>query len=253
MINVFFDKVFYMNLSDREDRNTQIIEQLDSFGIEAERIEAVDGRVIVEGEQKIEITEKGLPTTYDALDDTVLKAFKIAKEEGLKNFLLFEDDAELSPDFNEVFNSCVEVKERTIMVDDIDNPFDRNDPMTGDKIGEGYPQIEGTEEYRDLPDNWDMLSLGLKNGEYNAPNVSGRIHKLRSFSLGTAWGFNESIYEAMIEALEKKDTPYDICISNLSINGLGKVWAYGIMKGIVTQRAGYSDNVGKEVERKAVS
>ena len=252
----YFSKILYMNLDTEKERKEQIETELERVGLEAERITAIDGRTYdEEGKRTIENNENGLLTTYDALCESLLIAFRRAKTEGWKNFLILEDDAVFSEDFTTVLDSIFEKKIRQIEVDDETKPLYSFDPMTLER-GEdiiGYEKKTIDEEWSDLPDNCDIITLGFKNGQFPVSNLGGRVYKLRQFSLGQALGFFESVYDRCIESLERKDQPSDICFSDIGFNDLGGVKVCGVMKGIVTQRAGFSSCIGREVKAKAVS
>ena len=250
-----------MNLADATERNELMQSELERVGLDAERIESVDGRKYIEGTngeqiQVMQFNEHGVNTTYVALIDTLLSAFYRAKDEGWKSFLILEDDAEFMPDFEAVLDSVFERKTRMITVDDLDKPIVQCDPLTGEAI-EGaelmYEKEEVEQEYSDLPDNWCMLTLGCVNGQYASKQIGGRVHKLRQFTLGTAIAFSESIYDLCIEKLESRNAPSDVIFSNICFDNLSTVMTCGIRQGIVTQRAGFSSCIGRDVPSKEVS
>ena len=72
----FFDKIYYINLERSPERKIQIESELNRFGLEYERIDAVDNPA------------DGLV----GCGKSHLIALKKAKENGYKNCLIFEDD-----------------------------------------------------------------------------------------------------------------------------------------------------------------
>lgn len=257
MINEYFDKVFYMNLSDRTDRKEAIEAQLQALGITAERVESVDGRVFKENEkgervQVQSVNEHGLLTTYCALNDTLISIFERAKAEQWESFLVFEDDAVFADNFIEVMQEATEKRFFTQMVDDTENPIDLKDPITGEVTGTGFNKIEQEVEYSYLPADWDILNLGAIKGQYANKHQGGSVYKLRDFSLGTALAFRSTVYDQCLELLREKKSPSDVCFSYISLSGLGTIKSYGFFPAIVTQPEGHSDCLGYEVEAKVL-
>ncbi len=72
----FFDEIYVINLSKREDRLLQITEELEYYDIPFKRISAIEKSNGAEG-----------------LRDTMIEIFKEAQEKDYDNILVFEDDA----------------------------------------------------------------------------------------------------------------------------------------------------------------
>jgi GR25 family glycosyltransferase involved in LPS biosynthesis len=94
VLNNFFDKVYYLNLERRPDRNRECIEELSKFNIEFERFEAIDSKKL------------NLPTWMGCLLSN-LEMIKMAKEKGFKNILILEDDVVFDENFEELFEIYV--------------------------------------------------------------------------------------------------------------------------------------------------
>jgi GR25 family glycosyltransferase involved in LPS biosynthesis len=93
----YFDKIYFINLDRRPDRLELITKQLESIGIEAERISAVDGSLL-DPDPKI-----GNGWNHKGVAGCALshrKIVSLAKEAGYKNFLVIEDDTIFDSDFN---------------------------------------------------------------------------------------------------------------------------------------------------------
>ena len=90
-----FDAAFCINLDKRTDRWKLSQKQFNKIDLEVERISAVDG--FQEPAASIRPGEVGCLKSH-------LKVFELAKERGLKSFLMLEDDVEFSDTFHERFN-----------------------------------------------------------------------------------------------------------------------------------------------------
>lgn len=95
MFTDHFDQAFCINLDSRKDRWKASQKQFNKIGLEVERISAING--FNEPPASIRPGEVGCLKSH-------LKVFKIAKERGLKSFLILEDDIEFADDFHEKFN-----------------------------------------------------------------------------------------------------------------------------------------------------
>lgn len=90
-----FEAAFCINLDKRPDRWKASQKQFNKIGIEVERVSGVDG--FLEPPASIRPGEVGCLKSH-------LKVFNIARERGLKSFLMLEDDVEFSDNFHERFN-----------------------------------------------------------------------------------------------------------------------------------------------------
>jgi len=90
-----FDQAFCVNLDSRTDRWKASEKQFKNIGLEVERVSGVNG--FEEPPASIRPGEVGCLKSH-------LKVFEIAKERGLKSFLMLEDDVEFSDNFHERFN-----------------------------------------------------------------------------------------------------------------------------------------------------
>lgn len=95
-LNNYFDKIYCINLDRRTDRWEKCKEQFDKLGIEVERFSAIDGNT----------ENHGLGHPFDselagAISHT--RVIEKAKELGLKNVLVLEDDVVFHNDVQELF------------------------------------------------------------------------------------------------------------------------------------------------------
>lgn len=118
-IENFFDKIYCINLARRKDRFFQAQTEFAKHNIDAEFVEGIDGRLL---NIPAMTSNDGALVSKGDIGCTLshLKVTKLAKEKGLKGYLVFEDDVELADNFNE-------------------------------KLKESLPHV---------PENWDMIYFG---------------------------------------------------------------------------------------------
>lgn len=221
----FFDKIFYINLKHRTDREQEALNEFKKFNINAERWEATR----ISRETSDGMTEAGFPlcdNTYpEDLDDNTLEKFKFviigqrscalshlniiryAKRHNLENVLIFEDDVS----FNENVN-IVEILENTL------------------------------EELKNV--DWDMFYLGTirlspikKCGEY--------LGKLGICSATHSYAVNKKAYDVLLEYPFMSVTAIDTFYSKLS--SLDKLNIYSPLTQLTCQSEGFSDIQGHKV------
>ena len=90
-----FDAAFCINLDKREDKWAASQKEFEKINIEVERVSGIDG--FLEPPANIRPGEVGCLKSH-------LKVFEIARERGLKSFLLLEDDVEFAENFHDRFN-----------------------------------------------------------------------------------------------------------------------------------------------------
>ena len=96
ILNEYFDKIYYINLERRKDRNEECIEELKKYNIIAERFEAVDGNTLVDNNWRHSMGNLGCVNSHLNL---IIKA----KENNYKNVLILEDDVVFNIDMEENF------------------------------------------------------------------------------------------------------------------------------------------------------
>jgi len=97
MMNNYFDKMFCINLDRRTDRWENVSKLFDNNNLVVERHSAFDGK------KELTLPYPSSSELAGAIShrDVILKA----KELGLKNVLVFEDDVEFLNDIHEKFNT----------------------------------------------------------------------------------------------------------------------------------------------------
>lgn len=93
-LNNYFEKIYYLNLHRRPDRNQECISELSKYGIVADRFDAVDAK------------ELGLLSWMGCLLSN-LEIIKTAKSKGFKNILILEDDVIFNENFELLFNNYI--------------------------------------------------------------------------------------------------------------------------------------------------
>ena len=102
LIQTSFQNIFCVNLKRRPDRLIEIKEELKKHNINVEFVVGIDGKtlnlpdMISSDGEAIHKGDIGCAQSH-------LKIAKIAKQRGMKNYLVFEDDAQLIDNFNDVF------------------------------------------------------------------------------------------------------------------------------------------------------
>lgn len=100
-INIYFDKIFYINLARDTKRNDNILAQFEKFNIT--NFERIEGTIVTE------IPDKSLWRNFNKTDDryilgnlgnraSTLELIKLAKERNYGQILIFEDDIEILED-----------------------------------------------------------------------------------------------------------------------------------------------------------
>jgi len=124
MLNKHFDNIYCINLARRPDRWKEAQAEFKKHGIKGvARVEGVDGQNL---NFKPTTSTDGTPVSKGDLGCTKshLSVVEWAKKGNLPYYLVFEDDVELHPNFNALFE----------------------------------------EYYKELPDDWDMFYLGANHG-----------------------------------------------------------------------------------------
>lgn len=103
----FFEDIFCINLARRMDRYIQATAEFEKHNLEVKFIEGIDGKTLP---VRYILSKDGMQVSRGDLGCTLshLKVTKLAKERKLKSYLVFEDDVELDPNFNELLLKYLE-------------------------------------------------------------------------------------------------------------------------------------------------
>jgi DNA-dependent RNA polymerase auxiliary subunit epsilon len=168
MLKKHFEHIFCINLARRKDRREEAEKEFEKYKITGvEFIEAVDGKTL---DFEKTISKDGSEVSRGDWGCTLshLSVVKIAKERGLKNYFVFEDDAKMIEGFN-------------------------------DDLIESY--------MRYVPLDWSLLYFGGSHiGDLQ--KVNHRISKMTETYTTHAIGVNSSMYDELINVwsnIEKVD------------------------------------------------
>ena len=246
LLNQLAEHIYYVNLDEATERRERCEEIISEHDLTIERVPAINGSTYE--------TTGDMLANYKAQCDTFKGVFEGAIERDEESILIFEDDFEFTDIAIAVLTESLErTHEKINLVDDLTKPI-----FALDELGEptnvitGHEQKDEIERVALIPNDWSMLSLGCIT--HNATNyLGGNVYKIRSASLGTAWVFKRNTFQPMIDLLDAKEKPYDVCISEL-IGKFDDYKSYAIMHdAIVYQRAGHSYNLGRYVDNSGVN
>ena len=161
-INKYFDYVYCMNLDSRPDRWKEAIEQFKNNKIIVNRFRAFEGKIIHKGQKPI------LPGEFGCLF-THLSILIDAKNNNYDKILIFEDDVELHPEFNNIASDFLQ----------------------------------------EVPNNWDMLYFGANTAKNTSVNISPRVNLANSLLGGHAYAVRSTVYDRLIHLLENEPYQVD--------------------------------------------
>lgn len=208
-----FSSIYYINLEERTDRKEETLQEFAKYNINAIRIPGVS----LTDEENENITKNGGIIWNDAHLDKFLKrqrgctiahlnAIKQAKETGLKNVLLFEDDILFANDIDvlSVLNNALEDLEKI---------------------------------------DWDMFVLG-SNPRSPIKKITNNLGLLDYFYCTHAIVYNSTCYDTFLEFSFSKMMVVDQHTSRLST--AGRVKAYTPLTPIAFQRKSVSSITGSQ-------
>lgn len=180
IFNNYFDEVFLINLHRRKDRMQAVHKKLSSNGIKYTRIEGYDGRLFNFGVNP-DINGQTTPG-YIACNLTHTSIVQRAKDDGLKNFLVFEDDIRIINDVSNKFKISVTDMEK--------------DGIEWDMLFLGYFLVSRKSEndWYFIHQKYDKSYVRLD--EYNYLE-DGRVLEIYGCH---AVAFNERIYDVILDA-----------------------------------------------------
>lgn len=181
-VNKYFDGVFLINLRRRPYRLKEATYELTKAGIKFNVFDAVDGNTF----NDLTIPSEYRGNTKHLKPGAVgcllshISLIKYAKEKGLKNILIFEDDVVFSKNFNSFFNTII----------------------------------------NEIPKDWDMFYLGGHPIQGQITKVSKNINKSSQILATHSYAINASAYDIILNSNEYKyaiDTLYTELI-HMNIN-----------------------------------
>jgi glycosyl transferase family 25 len=170
MLHTKVDKIFCINLDRRPDRWESVQKQFQKHGIKnVERFSAVDGNSI-----KVNNQINLLPGEIGCLLSH-LEIVKKAKEQGLKNYLVLEDDVIFRDDFSKLYER-----------------FNKQ-----------------------IPEDWNMVYLGGNNVIDHPVKISENVFKIYNTYAIHAVIVKDTLYDYLIEMLPKMKKPVDVYFADL--------------------------------------
>ena len=196
-INIYFDKIYCVNLTDKKERWNKVNYFFNDFSINVERFDAINGESVIEefellsnkyNPEKLigeEASLVGLIENKNSLA-CLLSHLEIIKEAKLNNYkkiLIFEDDVFFCKNFN----------------------F----------------RIEKLSKL-----NWKLVYLGASQFNWQGINSSDEFY-LSKETLGTfAYGIDSSIYDELISLLETKRKSIDNLLSEIQKKYYGECYTF---------------------------
>jgi len=168
MINDYFDRIFCVNLDRRPDKWTLCEKEFAKHNLTVTRFPAIEGSTIP-------YTGR-LPAGAIGNAMSHAKILRIAKEEGLKSVLIFEDDVEF--------------------VDGLQEKF--------------------TEWVKQVDVNWDLLYLGGNhNWVREIPLITPNLMRITNTYATHAYAVKNTLYDLCITSLETLSTEGDVIMSQI--------------------------------------
>lgn len=162
-----FNAVFCLNLERRKDRKQEVFNEFNKFGIYAEFIYGIDGKNLFKSNI---ISSDNTPVSQGDMGCTLshLKIARLAKQRGIEQYFVFEDDVELADNFNEVFDNYI----------------------------------------KQVPEDWDMIYLGgnhMGGTHYVMPNVAKIFRTYTTHAYAIRGRAIDAIIEELGKENEKVD------------------------------------------------
>lgn len=164
-LNDYFDKIFCINLDERTDRWKQAKEEFDKHNLIVERVSGINGsKMNLSFPSEIKEGAVGCALSQ-------LFCIKYAKQIGLNNFLLLEDDIEFDSNMNATFNEC----------------------------------------FQEVPDDWDMLYLGGQHFHgMNLTKITQHIYKCEYTLAAHSVVLKNTVFDRFIDKLVDITKPCDV-------------------------------------------
>ena len=164
-LNDYVDDIYCINLDDRKDRWDHAKQQFQINDLSVERVSGIKGSNM-NLEFPPEIKEGAVGCALSQLF-----ALKLAKQNKLNSFLLFEDDVEFDENINKKFN----------------------------------------EVYHEIPDDWDMIYLGGQHFHgMNLQKITENIYKCEYTLCAHSVIFKHTVFDRFIDKLVDITKPCDV-------------------------------------------
>lgn len=161
----YFDKIFSINMDNRKDRWELAKNEFDKFGLDVERISAFDGsKLNLNFPPEIKEGAVGCSLSH-------LYILKMAKQLGLNNYLVLEDDVKFIDNFTEVFSHVM----------------------------------------HQIPNDWDMMYLGGQHIHgRNIEKITENIYKCEYTLTTHSFAVRNTVYDLFIDKLIDITKPCDV-------------------------------------------
>jgi glycosyl transferase family 25 len=165
IMNNFFDRIFCVNLDSRPDRWKSAVEEFEKHSLQVERIPGIDGsKMNLDFPPEIKEGAVGCALSQ-------FFAIKYAKQLGLNNFLLLEDDIQFEDNINNIFDEYV----------------------------------------KEVPEDWDMLYLGGQHYHgMNLQQISEHVYKCEYTLAAHSVAFKSTVFDRFINNLIDITKPCDV-------------------------------------------
>lgn len=208
-LNSFFDKIYCINLDKRPDRWKAASEQFNKYGIQVERVSAVDGEkskyFLNSG-----LNRGNLKCGQVGIIESNINILEEAQQKQYNSILIFEDDVVLSEEIKNIESYFHEL------------------PSNWDMV-------------------WFSGNHNTHVSGVNPPyDVSEKILKLHSTFAAHAIGIKKSMYTAILSGIQRMEHPLDVYYS--LFQKINNCYCFKSVPPIATQASGFSNIENTEVE-----
>jgi GR25 family glycosyltransferase involved in LPS biosynthesis len=169
-LNIFFDKIYCINLDKRRDRWAQASSEFKKYNLVVERISAIDGSKINMSDIKMNVFKSIAMSGAVGCSLSHINVIKHAKEKGYSKILILEDDVVFEENFIERF----------------------------------------TNEIKHLPEDWDMFYLSGNNLRSACLTRVNNFFYKTTFTFTThSYAITSAIYDEIIDGASKLEEPID--------------------------------------------
>ena len=210
-INDYFQKAVCINLDRRPDRLQESQQQWNKHNLKVERVSATDGNPMNwkhESERRVNlpnVRSGSFPGVAGCISSHT-KIWRDAKEEGLDNVLIIEDDCDFVEDLQYQFN----------------------------------------EKIKEVPDDWDLLYFGgvheTRGGVYMPETISKNVVKCARMITTTCYAINTRIVDMALDIVFETEPYFHTAIDGyLGAYIQAQCNAYAFHPTLAWQRGSFSD------------